>query len=161
MFDPQKLTTNLIPPATFVQPIKGRKYTLTHSDITGELFLDIGTVYNYEAINWDLRDEVLAEWQIDHFNRVSIVGKAHVDDGQFTKEQSKFRYNIFRREMSTALKGMFYGDKKFFSNYPTLLEAPIYILYSSTYPEFNHTIYYGTPRDYLNFDSQRSLSNIK
>jgi hypothetical protein len=96
-----------------VQPIQGRKYTLTHSDITGELFLDIGTNYNYKAINWDMRDEVLAEWQIDQLNRVSIVGKAHVDEGQFTKEQSKFRYNIFRKEMSTALKGMFYGDKNF------------------------------------------------
>ncbi|MCL7749578.1 staygreen family protein [Halalkalibacter alkaliphilus] len=150
MFDPQKLTTNLIPPATFVQPIQGRKYTLTHSDITGELFLDIGTNYNYKAIDWDMRDEVLAEWQIDQLNRVSIVGKAHVDEGQFTKEQSKFRYNIFRKEMSTALKGMFYGDKKFLTNYPTLLNAPIYIMYTSIYPEFNHTIYYGTPRDYLN-----------
>ncbi len=60
-----------------------------------------------------MRDEVLAEWQIDQLNRVSIVGKAHVDEGPFTKEQSKFRYNIFRKVMSTALKGMFYGDKKF------------------------------------------------
>lgn len=38
VFDPQKLSVNLMPPATFVQLVKGRKYTLTHSDLTGEYF---------------------------------------------------------------------------------------------------------------------------
>ena len=149
MFDPQKLTTNLMPPATFMQPIQGRKYTLTHSDDTGELFLDIGTIYNYEAINWKMRDEVLAEWQKDAFHRLRLVGKAHVDQGEFTKEQSQFRFNIFQKEMSTALEGMFYGDLPFFKNYPSLLDAPIYIVYESSFPEFNQIIYYGTPRNYL------------
>ncbi|MFS0576253.1 staygreen family protein [Sporosarcina sp. 179-K 3D1 HS] len=27
-----------MPPATFAQPVEGRKYTLTHSDRTAELF---------------------------------------------------------------------------------------------------------------------------
>ncbi|WP_078552167.1 staygreen family protein [Bacillus alkalicellulosilyticus] len=149
MFDPEKLTTHLTAPATSVQPVQGRKYTLTHSDETGELFLDIGTEYNYQAIDWDMRDEVLAEWQIDQLNRLFLVGKAHVDEGEFSKEQSQFRYNIFRKEMSLALKGMFYGDKNFFANYPTLLHSPIFIRYTSKYPEFDHTLYYGTPTDYL------------
>ena len=55
-FNPQKLKVTLIPPANSVQPIEGRRYTLTHSDITAELFLDIGYVYNYEAINRKMRD---------------------------------------------------------------------------------------------------------
>lgn len=149
MFDPNKLSTNIIPPANFIHPIQGRKYTLTHSDDTGELFLDIGTTYNYQAIDWKLRDEVLVELRVDQFNRVCFVGVAHVDQGQFPKEQAQFRYNIFRKEMNTALKGIFYGDQPFFSNYPQLLDAPIYIMYESIFPEFHHIVYYGTPRKYL------------
>jgi hypothetical protein len=44
-----------------------RKYILTHSDITGDLFLSIDTDYDKRALsNWYtkfMRDEVLAEWQ--------------------------------------------------------------------------------------------------
>ncbi|MGA4718603.1 staygreen family protein [Fictibacillus nanhaiensis] len=60
-FNPQKLSIKLIPPTTFIQPVEGRKYTLTHSDITAELFLDIGYMYNYKSINPVMRDEVLVE----------------------------------------------------------------------------------------------------
>ncbi|WP_238457925.1 staygreen family protein [Alkalihalobacterium alkalinitrilicum] len=62
-FDPQKLSVNFNPPASTVQPVETRKYTLTHSDDTGELFLDIGYVYNYAAIDCQMRDEILAEWK--------------------------------------------------------------------------------------------------
>ena len=49
-FTPDKLEITLIDPVTENGPVEGRKYTLTHSDETGMLFLDIGNVYNYSAI---------------------------------------------------------------------------------------------------------------
>ena len=61
-FTPDKLEITLIDPVTENGPVEGRKYTLTHSDETGMLFLDIGNVYNYSAIDQDLRDEVLGRW---------------------------------------------------------------------------------------------------
>ena len=50
-FDPRKLSVSHLSPADTAQPLEGRKYTLTHSDRTAELFLDIGYVFNFEAIN--------------------------------------------------------------------------------------------------------------
>ena len=44
-------------------PIKDRKYTLTHSDDTGMMFLTVSNEYDYSAINYDLRDEVLGTWK--------------------------------------------------------------------------------------------------
>ena len=48
-------------------PATPRRYTLTHSDSTGDLFLTIGAAYQEEQIaGWYtrlMRDEVLAEWQ--------------------------------------------------------------------------------------------------
>jgi hypothetical protein len=138
-----------MPPATSAQPIEGRKYTLTHSDITAELFLDIGYVYNYEAVNWKMRDEVLAKWKNDKHGRFNLVGKAYIDGGEFGESVSGLRFNIFKKEMDTALKGIVYGDLPFYENYPVLLDAPIFIYYESIYPQYRQIYYYGTPRQYL------------
>ncbi|MEK4027300.1 staygreen family protein [Pseudobacillus sp. FSL P4-0506] len=149
MFDLQKLFVQLTPPATFVQPAEGRKYTLTHSDVTAKLFLDVGYVYNCKAINWKMRDEVLAEWKKDWEGRLYLAGKAYVDSGEFRKEVSGLRFNLFQKEIGTAITGIVYGDWPFYYNYPALLDAPIFVYYDSTYPEYSHVFYYGTPRQYV------------
>jgi hypothetical protein len=149
-FNPQKLSVKIFPPATEVQPIVGRKYTLTHSDITGQLFLSVGLVYDVEAIDQDMRDEVIAEWKRDNQGFLYLAGKVHVDGKEKKKSASKIRFNIFRKEMDTALKGIFYGEQPFFAAYPMLLDAPIYIYFDSIYPEYNQVFYFGTARHYLN-----------
>ena len=48
-------------------PVVPRRYTMTHSDTTGDLFLTVAAKYNRKQIaGWYtrlMRDEVLAEWQ--------------------------------------------------------------------------------------------------
>ncbi|WP_409291157.1 staygreen family protein [Peribacillus sp. SCS-37] len=149
-FHPEKLTVRLIEPAGPLWPMLGRKYTLTHSDVTGQLFLDIGLVYNYKAINPGLRDEVLAAWKGGSDGNLYLWGSAYVDAGEFKKEISSFRYSIFKKEMKTALEGIIYGDAGLYQRYPELLSAPIYIRYQSVFPEYQGIFYYGTPQDYLN-----------
>ncbi|MBM7661827.1 hypothetical protein JOC85_002634 [Bacillus mesophilus] len=148
-FNPEKLSVTFIPPANSFRPIEGRKYTLTHSDLTAELFLDIGFIFNYEKINSVMRDEVLAKWQKTNENQLHLIGKAYVDGGEFNKEMAGVRFAIFRKEMDTALKGIIFGDLAFLTNYPILLDSPIYIYFESNYPEFKQILYYGTPRQYL------------
>ncbi|MDE5415141.1 staygreen family protein [Alkalihalobacterium chitinilyticum] len=160
-FHPEKLSVNMVPPANSTEPIEGRKYTLTHSDITGELFLDVGYVYNYEAIDEEMRDEVLAEWQRNNLGQFRLVGRAYVDGGEFSEEVSRVRFTIFQKEMMTALKGMVYGDRAFFANHPSLLDAPIYIHYDSVYPQFRQTVYYGTPRQILMQINMRTFNYWK
>ncbi|RSK27550.1 hypothetical protein EJF36_12045 [Bacillus sp. HMF5848] len=149
-FDPQKLSVTFIPPANVKQPVIGRKYTLTHSDVTAQLFLDIGCVYNFDAIDPAKRDEVLAEWQKDRSNRLHLMGVVHVDGGEYSQAVIDVRFNIFKKEMTTALSGMIYGDSHFLLSYPKLLDAPIFIHFESTNPSYNHIFYYGTPRYYFN-----------
>ncbi|MBS4197924.1 staygreen family protein [Lederbergia citri] len=148
-FNPQKLFVNLIPPATSYQPIDGRRYTLTHSDLTGDLFLDIGYVYNSEAIEPKMRDEVLAEWQKDKQSSFLLIGNVHIDNGEFSEEKAGMRFNIFNKEMPTALKGIVYGERPFFTNYPSLLYAPIYIQFHSAYSKYRQILYFGTPIQFL------------
>nr|WP_237718740.1 staygreen family protein [Alkalibacillus haloalkaliphilus] len=37
-FNPEKLFLQIHPPTSYSSPIAGRKYTLTHSDETGDFF---------------------------------------------------------------------------------------------------------------------------
>nr|WP_286181142.1 MULTISPECIES: staygreen family protein [unclassified Bacillus (in: firmicutes)] len=148
-FKPERLSVNFIPPATAFVPIDSRKYTLTHSDITGELFLAVGNVYDYQAINYEMRDEVLADW-ITINGEYLLYAKVYISNGEYDLNMSRIRYMIFKKELDLALTAMVYGDKNFFTYYPWLLDAPIYVQFSSIYAEFNQVAYYGTPRTYLN-----------
>lgn len=148
-FDPRKLSVNLISPATFTQPLEGRKYTLTHSDTTAELFLDIGYMYNYKSINPIMRDEVVAEWKRTPYGQLTLLGEAYVDGGEFSHKVAEVRLGVFMKEMATALKGMVNGDRPFYGRYPFLLDAPIFIQYLSSYPSYRQLVYYGKPRQYL------------
>ena len=92
-FTPDKLEITLIDPVTENGPVEGRKYTLTHSDETGMLFLDIGNVYNYSAIDQDLRDEVLGRWLLPDNAPPMLIFYAYVGCEDF--ESAAKRYKIF------------------------------------------------------------------
>ena len=60
--NPEKLSVEFMKFTTPSGPLVPRRYTLTHSDSNGELYLDIGSEYVCSKIN-PLRDEVLGEWK--------------------------------------------------------------------------------------------------
>ncbi|CAM3721401.1 staygreen family protein [Mesobacillus zeae] len=159
-FNPDKLHVQYMPPASQFAPIEGRKYTLTHSDKTGEIFLSIGARYNTGSIDYDLRDEVLGEWTTRN-GEYLLLCKVYISGGEFDEKISKVRYMIFKRELSLALTGMVYGDQSFFTNHPWLLDCPILVQFESSYPEYNDIIYYGTPRQYLTMAAQQQRSIIQ
>lgn len=148
-FTPNKLSINYIKPANSKFPVVGRKYTLTHSDLTGQLFLDIGSKYNFSSIDPKMRDEVLAEWKTNQDGLLILFGRVLVDNGEYSVEEANERFKIFQKEMALALKGIVNGDLSFYSHYPSLLSAPIFIYYHSKFPSYNGVYHYGTTRDYL------------
>lgn len=147
-FNPSKLSVTYLPPATPFKPVDERKYTLTHSDDTGELYLTVGYCYDMDAINPKFRDEVLAEW-VPRMGQYVLSGKVYVTGGEFDEQYSKIRFMIFQRELSLALTAIVYGDRAFYQHYPWLLDSPIYIHFESTFPQFNQTLFAGTPRHFL------------
>ncbi|WP_227396864.1 staygreen family protein [Jeotgalibacillus aurantiacus] len=130
---------------TMTEPVIGRKYTLTHSDITADLFLTIDQQFDYQKIN-AMRDEVLAEWKLANgcpFLYVSV----YVDDA-FDPAVTALRDAIFRRELPLALEAIRFGDRKFFAAHSALDCTPIWIHFRSTNPLYNKFEYWGTPGDY-------------
>ncbi|TFE01331.1 staygreen family protein [Jeotgalibacillus sp. R-1-5s-1] len=143
--NPEQLYAKFGNGLTMMGPVIGRKYTLTHSDITADLFLTINQQFDYEKVN-AMRDEVLAEWKMANgcpFLYVSVYV-----DGAFDPEVTALRDAIFRRELPLALEAIRYGDRRFFAAHSALDFAPIWIHFSSTNPLYNKFEYWGTPGDY-------------
>ncbi len=143
--NPDKLNVEFRPGVTVTEPVLGRKYTLTHSDITAELFLVIGLQFAYDKVT-SSRDEVLAEWR--YYNGSTILYTYVYVDGQFGPAVSATRDQIFRRELPLALEAIRYGDRAFFLAHTELDTAPIWIRFDSTNPQYNRFEYWGTPNDY-------------
>ena len=145
--NPDKLTTtfrNVTP----ISPMIPRRYTLTHSDTTAELFLTIGWHYAYDEIS-PMRDEVLIEWRKTN-NEYFLYGRVQVDAGVVPQRTSSaIRYEIFKRELPLALEAIFYGDRIFFNCHPMLNYVPIEIYFSSIYPAFEGITFWGEPVNYL------------
>jgi hypothetical protein len=148
LFNPSKLMITYLAPVTPQRPLEGRKYTLTHSDDTGELFLSIGCQYDSKAINILMRDEVLAEW-IPQMGEFQLFGRVYISNGEYDEKYAQVRYMIFKKELNLAIKAMVYGDQSLYSCFPWLLDSPIYIQFDSIFPQFHQILYYGTPRQYL------------
>lgn len=142
--NPEKLYVEFRPGVTTTEPILGRKYTLTHSDITAELFLTIGLQFAYDKIT-SMRDEVLAGWRNSKYGLFLYV---YVYVGDYGPAVNGIRNTIFRRELPLALEAIIYGDRKFFKANPALISAPIWIQFDSTDPTYNQFEYWGTAMDY-------------
>lgn len=143
--NPKKLSVEFRKGITNTEPIIPRRYTLTHSDITAELFLTIGLRYAYDKIN-AVRDEVLGEWIKKGENYFYYVYLQV--DGQFDPNAVVIRNYVFRRELPLALEAIRYGDTEFFNAHPELNNSPIIVFFMSTNPQYNEIEDWGTFSDY-------------
>ena len=143
--NPNKLHIEFRTGVTMTEPITGRRYTLTHSDATADLFLTIGKKYAYDKFT-AMRDEVLAHWQ--PWNGYLFLYVYVLVDNQPDSSRSAERYAIFRRELPLALEAIRYGDGVFFAAHPGLDNVPIWVYFDSKKPEYNRFECWGTLYDY-------------
>lgn len=141
-FIPEKLSVEYMDGITTTEPVIPRCYTLTHSDLTGDLFLTIGIHFSWNKIN-PMRDEVLGEWKQNGSSLYYCV-YLYIDQGQYNQNVSAKRNEIFRRELPLALTAIRYGDRFFFNAYPNLDHASIIINFMSSYPQFARQENWGT-----------------
>jgi hypothetical protein len=148
--NPKKLHITYLTGATPDKLIVPRRYTLTHSDITGNLFLSIGSEYDtkktaklYTRL---MRDEVLAELSRNVDNFVFRV-YCHVSGG-FVIGTAKWRYNIFKSELPLVLEAIRYGDRTIFEKNPEFNHIPVYIHFHSNKRLYNVTEQWATLNAY-------------
>ncbi|WP_250676035.1 staygreen family protein [Paraclostridium ghonii] len=146
-FNKNKLEVNFIYPMTKTYTLQNRKYTLTHSDDTGILYLDIANFYNYKKIDIHLRDEVLGNWVLVQKNKYNLLLNIYLK-GYYTYE-IKRKYEIFKSHLNMAIKSILYGDRDFLIKNNFLLNSNIIVNFSSSYFMYNSSEYYGLVKDYL------------
>ncbi len=159
-FQPNKLNVSYkdeIGANNFLLP---RKYTLTHSDESGELFLSIGKNYDLDQINYNVRDEVLGSWEKD--DKVYLLITLEIDNGDDLGNTVN-RDKIFRQELTLALMAIIYGDNLFFENNKELYESPIMVKFNSKFSEYDTLEEWGQVQEYkYSFERCRNeLTNYK
>jgi len=131
-------------------PLQPRRYTLTHSDGTGDLYLTIGTSYDMKQVSgWYtrlMRDEVLAEW-LGEAGGHALHVYCHVSGG-VVFGSPEMRDGIFRRELPLVLEALRYGDNVLFIEHPGLDAAPIQVHFRAHQARYNRIENWGKPADY-------------
>ena len=147
---PEKLYVQLEDQERDKQEMLPRRYTLTHSDRTGDLFLTIAREYDKKQISGFytrlMRDEVLAEWVSDG-GQLALEVHCHVSGG-FVLGGAAWRASIFRRHMPQVLQALRYGDRQHFAENPELDLAPITVHFHSTKPAYQTVETWGTCAEY-------------
>lgn len=155
---PEKLHVHFTEGTTPESPVTPRRYTLTHSDITGELFLTVGPEYNTKQMSGLyarlMHDEVLAEWRKDEDGPALHVN-CHVSGG-LVLGTAFLRDFFFRKELPLALEALRYGDRDLFAAHPELDCAPIWVHFHSNQRRYNCVERWGTPADYCPPDNRHS-----
>ena len=132
-------------------PVVPRCYTLTHSDLSGDLFLTIGPRFNRKQISGLytrlMRDEVLAEWEREDQGPALHV-HCHVSGG-LAIGPARFRLAMFRRELPLVLEALRHGDRRLFQARPTLDRAPILVHFHAARRRADRVEHWGVPKDYL------------
>jgi hypothetical protein len=132
-------------------PVTPRRYTLTHSDTTGDLFLAIGPAFDKAQISgWYtrlMRDEVLAEWLQDDDGQAALHVYCHVSGG-LVFGTAAMRYAIFRQELPLVLECFRHGDRQLYEARSELDQAPVLVHYRSSRRRYRRIEQWGTPADY-------------
>lgn len=148
--NPEQLHVSFVGQTVPEGPLIPRRYTLAHSDRTGELFLTVGADYDRKQISsWYtrlMRDEVLAEWQEENRSPELHV-HCHVSGG-LVFGFAGWRFSIFQRELPLVLEAIRYGDGPLFEQQPSLGGAPIWVHFHASESRYDRVEAWGTPDDY-------------
>ena len=127
------------------EPVIGRKYTITHSDTTAELFVFVSEYYAEDQIT-AMRDEVRIAWEQDE-KGLTLIGSVIVD-GKGVRGNADIRNKIFYNEMPTALQALRIADRFLFDKEPILDSTPVFIQFISTNPAYDKMYYFGVIGNY-------------
>lgn len=148
--NPEKLHVTYLPGASQDGPLSPRRYTLTHSDFTGELFLSVGVEYDKERTSrWYtrlMRDEVLAEWELENGIPCLMV-HCHVSGGVIFGS-ARMRKGIFDHELPLALEAIRFGDRLFIKEHPELDGAAVRVRFHAAQARYDVKEDWGNLIDY-------------
>jgi hypothetical protein len=147
---PEKLNVTFHAGTSPQEPSLPRRYTLTHSDSTGDLFLSIGAEYDRKQISGFytrfMRDEVLAELK-DDGQGVSLHVYCHVSGG-FVLGTAGWRSDILHHHMRMVLEALRYGERELIYAHPEYNKMPVKVHFTSSRAKYNRIEDWGPIQAY-------------
>lgn len=132
---------------TDTKPLIGRKYTITHSDTKGDVYIRISDRFYVEVYDSlytrIMRDEVLAEWKTGPELHIYL----HVSGGLIVGTDS-WREKIFRKHLSDVIEDIRYADDKLFRKYNYLDNCDVYVHFISHRDRFDRIERFGKLKEY-------------
>ena len=148
--DPRKLSTTFQKGTSAQELSLPRRYTLTHSDLTGDLFLTIGPEYARKQISGLytrlMRDEVLAEWKNDE-GKPTLHVYCHVSGG-LVLGGAAWRNEILHHHMRMVLESFRYGDRELVNAHPELDQATVRVHFKSNDKKYDLVENWGLVQTY-------------
>jgi hypothetical protein len=148
--DPKKLHVSYLSGAAPDKFSLPRRYTLTHSDTTGQLFLSTGDRYNKRQISGLytrlMRDEVLAELVQDK-GCLELRVYCHVSGG-LVIGTAKWRNDILHAELPLVMEAIRFADRTLLNSNPNLDMTPVKVFFQSSSPRYNRIEDWGVIGDY-------------
>lgn len=144
-FDPNRVHVEFRDRISATQPILDRKYTMTHSDDTAQLYVTIGKRFAQDKFS-SIRDEVLLGFE-PYGQQIQLFGSVIVDTGD-PNQNSELRNRIFLEEMPLALKAIRYADRELYDGNSQLDEVPIVIWFQSMNDKYNKLYKFGSMKEY-------------
>jgi hypothetical protein len=124
-----------------------RRYTVTYSDRTADIFLSIGMEYDNEALGQaqthERRDEVLAELADGDQPRLRVTCLVSGEGQTGRGINPAMRRRVFEGQMPFVLAIIRYGDRFFYERHPELDRASVCVEFRSSEPELHGTREYG------------------
>ena len=145
VLNPQKVFVQYRNAMTPYNPIIERKYTITHSDTTAELFVFVSNSFAEDQTT-NMHDEVRIAWQ-QNKNKLVLMGSVLVD-GIGVIGKAEIRNKIFQGEMPTALQALRQADRFLFDENPTLDNTPVLIHFVSSKSSYDKIYSFGYIGDY-------------
>jgi hypothetical protein len=141
--DTDKLTVEFREGVNERAPLVPRRYTITHSENTQDIFLTIGPDFVYDKVSTK-RNDVLGEWlyvedRFRYYVYLHIEVENGIDAGY---------YDIRLEDLFLALETIRYGDKRFFDSRPELDQYPIIVYFLYENPTDNKAENLGSFSDY-------------
>lgn len=148
--NPQKLHVTFQKGSSAKELSVPRKYTLTHSDLSGDLFLTIGSEYDRKQISGFytrlMRDEVLAELKRDE----GILGLhiyCHVSGG-LVFGSAHWRSENLHHHMRLVLEAFRYGDQELVAAHPELDQIIVWVHFKSSHKRYDLVENWGLVQNY-------------
>lgn len=127
------------------EPVVGRKYTITHSDTTAELFVFIAEEYAEDQVT-KIHDEVRIGWE-QRERGIALIGSVVVN-GADVQGNPSIRNRIFFNEMPTALKALRQADRFLFDKNSSLDSTPVLIHFISSNLAYDKIYNFGAIGNY-------------